>query len=233
MTLLAAHWLGAAETDVLKVICFGDSITGQPNLKRYLKWSSVLECMLDARLGDPNAMVLNRGIGGDTTSGACKRLAGDVLDLKPDIVVILLGGNDAQQGVDPAKVRENLETIVRACRKIDAKVLLMQYHVLPNPESPDTAWVKLADNNQLIADVATAEGVPVLDMHAPMERALKLSLTSELAGRKDGVADWRSVPLVQEHLVNAKDGVHLNSAGELVFAKTVFRKLDELGWIKK
>ena len=79
----------------MRIVCLGDSITGQPNLRAYLKWSFVLECMLEARIGEGKVTVLNRGIGGDTTGEALKRLQNDVLDEKPDIAIIMLGGNDA------------------------------------------------------------------------------------------------------------------------------------------
>ncbi|MDA0578694.1 MAG: GDSL-type esterase/lipase family protein, partial [Verrucomicrobia bacterium] len=76
----------------MKIVCLGDSITGQPNLAGYLKWSFVLEAMCDAAKGPGRVQVVNRGIGGDTSAGALKRLQGDVLDERPDVVVILLGG---------------------------------------------------------------------------------------------------------------------------------------------
>ena len=32
-------------------------------------------------------------------------------------------------------------------------------------------------------------------------------------------------------LVNATDGIHLNPRGEMVYARAIFAKLDELGWL--
>jgi lysophospholipase L1-like esterase len=216
----------------MKIVCLGDSITGQPNLKSYLKWSFVLECMCEARMGEGNVAVLNRGIGGDASGGALQRLQGDVLDEKPDIVIILLGGNDAGAKKSRAEVKSNLETIVRKCKAIGAKVLLLQYHVIPNPEHPETAWAHLDDNNDLIAEVAASESVPVLDMAQPMQDAFKSSKVSELLSYKNGVAVWETKPVLQEHLVSSKDGVHLNPGGELVFARTIFKKLQSLGWLQ-
>lgn len=215
-----------------KIICLGDSITGQPNLKSYLKWSFVLECMCEARMGEGNVTVLNRGIGGDSTGGALQRLQKDVVDEKPDIVIILLGGNDAGAKRSRAEVKSNLETIVRKCRAAGANVLLLQYHVIPNPEHPETAWTHLDDNNDLIAEVADAERVPVLDLAQPMQDAFKSSKVNELLSHKNGVAVWETKPILQEHLVSSKDGVHLNPGGELVFARTVFWKIQSLGWLQ-
>jgi lysophospholipase L1-like esterase len=214
-----------------KIACLGDSITGQPDLASYMKWSFILEAMCDAARGPGVVQVVNRGIGGDTAEGALKRLQGDVLDEQPDIVVILLGGNDAGQKRPPAAVKADLETIVRKTKAAGAKVLLLQYAVLPNPDHAETIWAHLEDNNGLIAEIAGEEQVPLLNMATVMEDALKNQQVTELKGcDKDGVATWETRPLTQNHLVSATDGVHLNPGGELVFARAIFDKLSRLGW---
>ncbi len=217
----------------VKIVCLGDSITGQPNLASYMKWSFILEAMCDAAKGPGAVQVVNRGIGGDTSAGALKRLQGDVLDETPDGVIILLGGNDAGQKRPPTDVKADLETIVRKVKGGGAKVLLLQYAVLPNPASPETAWVHLDDNNALIAEIAAAEQVPLLDMAMAMGEALKNQRVTELKGRDgNGIATWETRPLTQAHLVSASDGVHLSPGGELVFARAIFEKLSRLGWLE-
>jgi lysophospholipase L1-like esterase len=217
----------------IKIVCLGDSITGQPNLASYMKWSFILEAMCDAAKGPGLVQVVNRGIGGDTSAGAVKRLQGDVLDEKPEVAIVLLGGNDAGQKRAPADVKADLETIVRKVKGAGAKVLLLQYAVLPNPAGPETAWVHLDDNNALIAEIAAAEQVPVLDMASAMEEAFKNQLVTELKGRDgNGIATWETRPLSQSHLVSATDGVHLSPGGELVFARAIFQKLSQLGWLR-
>lgn len=210
-SIFAATVVGA---EPLRVICFGDSITGdrprQPYLHQYVKFSDMLQLMVEARVGAGNVTVLNRGWGGDGTTGALKRLKEDVLDEKPGITIILIGGNDRAGRHDVT--RTNLTSIVAQTKAAGSKVLLLQYHVVPNPEKPEKTWHHLAKNNDLIAAVAAEQQVPVLDMNAPMQAALKTQPQPELA--------------------NAVDGVHLNPGGELVFARTIFAKLVELGWIK-
>ena len=170
--------------------------------------------MLEVRLGSGNVIVHNRGIGGDSTPRVLARLKTDVLDIKPDIVVLLVGGNDAapDQSVPKATTAANLDKIIASVRNYGGKILLLQYHVIINPEKPEKMWAHLDSNNGLIAEVAAKNNVPVLDMSVPMKNGLKRHPLSEI--------------------VNTEDGVHLSPAGELIYAREVFWKLDELGWVK-
>lgn len=209
----ATGGMAMAGRSALRVVCLGDSITGWSDLSHYLKFSHILERMLKARAPDVAIEVFNRGIGGDTTDGVLKRLVPDALALKPDIVVLLIGGNDANSKAADTHERFacNYETILTNLLAAHVRVLALQYHVLPNPAHPETAWVHLDDHNDLIAKIATAHGVPVLDMGAAMRAAA------------------RAQPLAE--LVSETDGVHLNPGGELVFADAIYAKLGKLGWL--
>ena len=228
----------SAKSETLKVVCFGDSITGQPDHRKFLKWSDILACMLEARLGPGRSEVLNRGIAGDTTDGALARVDGDVVKEKPGVVVVLLGGND-MHGVPPeargaalAKVTANLREVFRRIRAAGAKILALQYHVIPNPADPEAAWAHLPLANPCLAAVAAEGGAPVLALNEIMAAAYAEGSFTALAGRDaSGAATWKTERLTQEHLVSAVDGVHLNPGGELVFARAVFAKLAELGWL--
>jgi lysophospholipase L1-like esterase len=209
----------------MKIVCFGDSITGwrarEPYLHRFIKFSDLLQAMLDARLGVGEATVLNRGWAGDKTyadpehdcPGATTRLRGDVLDERPDIAVVLIGGNDSQATPDDRlRTKRNLLEIFAAIRAAGIRALVMQYHSLPDPAKPDGAWRHLRAQNGLIAEAATAHGLPLLDMGEEMERAARVRPRAEL---------------VDEH-----DGVHLAPGGELVFAHAILAKFDALGWTR-
>ena len=50
---------------------------------------------LDAYFGKKNCLILNRGIGGDTSEYVLKRFAADVLQLKPRYCVMHIGINDS------------------------------------------------------------------------------------------------------------------------------------------
>ncbi|MEI6518848.1 MAG: SGNH/GDSL hydrolase family protein [bacterium] len=195
----------------LKVLCIGDSITGWADLSKYMKFSNVLELMIGVRVGFDAVTMTNKGIGGDTTQGVRERFHADVLQQQPDIVIMLIGGNDVARSFPQQQTRDNLNFMYSELKNANIRTLAMLYHVLPNPKNPATAWDTLDDNNQLIAETAKQYGIEILDMGSLMKDATKI--------------------YKYEELVNLNDGVHLNPGGELVFAKAIFNKLVELGWI--
>ncbi len=107
-----------------RVVCFGDSITkaGFPKvLGEILK--------LD---------VANAGVGGNTTAMGLKRIKKDVLDLKPDVVVVFFGTNDCRLAepevlVPLEKYKANLIDIADQCAKAGAKVVICTMPPI-NPE---------------------------------------------------------------------------------------------------
>jgi lysophospholipase L1-like esterase len=131
---------------------------------------------------------------------------------KPDVAVVLIGGNDkVQSDADRARTLANLEEIARRISGCGTRLLMLQYHPsMPAPENAHKAW-RLDDKNDLIARAAASVGAPVLSLAPAMRAAAEKHQRSEL--------------------VNAVDGVHLNPRGEIVFARAIFQKLDELGWI--
>jgi lysophospholipase L1-like esterase len=205
---------GAAEP--LRIVCFGDSITGYhprtPYLHAFIKFSDLLQLMLEARMGAERAVVLNRGWASDTSADALRRLQGDVLGEKPRIAIVLIGGNDEKDDPqDRDATRANLSAIASRIQAAGIRCLLLQYHVLPNPQAPHLAWEALAGNNDTIAAVAREHRTALLDMKAAMEKAAKRHRRAEL--------------------VDEIDGVHLRPRGEMVYARSIFRKLEQLGWI--
>ena len=67
--------------------------------------------------------VVNAGVSGDTTAGGLRRVDW-ALKLKPEIVIVELGANDALRGQDLGGVRANLDTIVERFQASGARVLV-------------------------------------------------------------------------------------------------------------
>jgi acyl-CoA thioesterase I len=67
----------------------------------------------------------NRGVNGDTTRDALLRLQKDALDAKPDIAIVLLGGNDYLKRVPEIETFQNLRSIITQLQSRGAVVLLV------------------------------------------------------------------------------------------------------------
>lgn len=80
-----------------------------------------LVTQLEQRL---NVSIINKGVSGDTTKDALARLP-DVLSEKPDILIVLLGGNDYLKHVPEAETFANLRTIITKAQSEGALVILV------------------------------------------------------------------------------------------------------------
>ncbi|SAL65524.1 arylesterase [Caballeronia terrestris] len=112
------------------IVVLGDSLSAEYGLPRDTGWVKLLRDRLEKERLDYS--VANSSISGDTTSGGRARLPAVLNRLKPAVVVVELGGNDALRGVPLATTEANLRTIVEASQAANAKVLLVGMYVPPN-----------------------------------------------------------------------------------------------------
>ena len=97
-----------------RVVFFGDSITDN--------WSKA-----DYGGFFPGKPYINRGIGGQTTSQMLLRFRPDVIDLRPDVVVILAGTNDIAGNSGPVSletVQGNLASMAELAKAHRIRVVL-------------------------------------------------------------------------------------------------------------
>ena len=112
------------------MLVLGDSLSAEYGLPRGSGWVALLEAKLAReRIA---AKVVNASISGDTTSGGRSRLPALLAQIKPDVVVIELGGNDALRGLPLTMTQDNLTAMVRAAKAAGARVLLVGMQVPPN-----------------------------------------------------------------------------------------------------
>jgi lysophospholipase L1-like esterase len=99
------------------IICFGDSLTEGVGAGPGEDYPSALSRLIAAP-------VVNAGHRGDTTAAALNRLARDVLDKNPRLVIVLLGANDFLRQVPVGETRKNMETIVQRIQERGAMVVI-------------------------------------------------------------------------------------------------------------
>ena len=112
------------------LLVLGDSLSAEYGLRRGSGWVGLLE----ARLGEKDFRyrIVNASISGETTSGGVSRIDELLNRVRPSIVIVELGGNDALRGLSIATTQQNLDTIVARSRKARASVLLVGMQIPPN-----------------------------------------------------------------------------------------------------
>jgi len=111
------------------LLVFGDSLSAGYGLEAGQSFPDYLQKKLDAE--KLPWRVVNQGISGDTTEGGVARLDTG-LAVKPEVVVLELGGNDGLRGLPLETTRGNLNQMIEAFQKSGAKVVLAGMTLPPN-----------------------------------------------------------------------------------------------------
>lgn len=147
---------------------------------------------------------LNQGISGETTGAMLKRLS--FLDeTKPETILLMAGINDLKSGVSEADLLANYRTMIQTLRQKHPETELVVQSILPHggpamtvPEAEQLKAIpneKIFQLNQKLATIAKEEQVLFLNLYP-------------LFTDQDG--------LLRSDLTT--DGLHLNSAGYLVWS---------------
>ena len=123
----ACVWAG--EDKVPVILAFGDSLTAGFGVAPSESYPARLQRLLDEK--GYHYKVVNAGVSGETTAGGAARIDW-VLQHEPEIVILELGANDGLRGLPIFEMQRNLETIIEACQKRGAKVLLAGMEITPN-----------------------------------------------------------------------------------------------------
>jgi acyl-CoA thioesterase I len=130
--LTLAVLLGAAAAtanDACRIAVLGDSLATAYGLAVEAGFPAQLERRLRAEGYD--CVVLDAGVGGDTTAGGLARLDWALAD-RPSHVIVELGGNDGLRALPPEQMEQNLDAIVSRLRNDGVAVLLAGMRAPPN-----------------------------------------------------------------------------------------------------
>jgi len=189
----------ANATSPLKIVALGDSLTRgyQPagNLDVFFGETPYTD-FLRERCGGVVEFV-NRGINGDMTSGMVARFDRDVLDVRPDYMLLLGGANDIGWGVPNAGILDNLTKMLR--RAAGAGIKPCACTVPPVRGWDEGNRLRLELNSKL-AEHCAAESIPWVDLYAPLIDGPGGNLRPEFSG----------------------DGLHLTEAGYLAMAEAIW-----------
>jgi acyl-CoA thioesterase-1 len=144
--------MGAAAASERVIVAFGDSLTAGFGVPADQTYPALLGERL--RREGYDYRVVNAGVSGDTTAGGLRRVDW-ALRLKPEIVILELGVNDALRGQNLAAVRANLDQLVARFQAAGARVLVAGMRLPPN------YGTRYADDfHRLFGEVARTRNAP-------------------------------------------------------------------------
>jgi acyl-CoA thioesterase-1 len=195
--VIAASWTSCHARAGPLVAFLGDSLTSGWRLREDEVWPALLARALAEK--GRTVRVLNAGVSGDTAAKALARLS-EVLEHRPDVLVVALGTNDALLGLPLEATENTIDRIVVEAQAARARVLLVGVRLATGTSAP-------------LVGVAAGDA----------EQARRLA---ELFPR---LASTRRLPLVPDLLAGVAgepallfpDRLHPNAAGHLRLAENV------------
>ena len=176
-----------------KIVAFGDSLTAGFGLLEKESYPYLLQEKL--RADGLDFEVVNAGVSGDTTLGGLERIDW-VLEMENIKILILeLGANDLMRGVPAAKVKSNLDTIIRKAKAKNVRILLCGMLAPPAGGAVDYS----REFTLVFPDLATEYKVDFLPF-----------LLANVALKKE---------------LNQADGIHPNVDGEKIMTDNVYKAL--------
>lgn len=194
----------------MKIICHGDSLTEGVDIEKAYRWPSLLGNNLKCE-------VTNHGIGGDTTAGMLSRFSFEVLQQRPDVVILLGGTNDLWWYLTSDTILANMASMVCQAR---------HYGIAPVIGLPLPLWLERVEEQDweipkggyrtlnrrinelvlLLRKCATEWETPVLDFYA-------LFFNDQEALRSDLFLD---------------DGLHANQEGHRIMGQAAVKQFREI-----
>lgn len=190
--------LSAGDAEPIRVACVGDSLTRGTEYTLFL-WS---------QLGS-GYIISDFGVGGTTVSTASEKPYMNesafhlAQSFQPDIVIVMLGTNDAGLNQTKESFIQDYTTLIGAFQALSTKPVI--FIVKPPPIVNSTALSnnRLAGTiNPAIAEVAAQTGATLIDAYTPM-----LNYPSDYT-----------------------DGVHPNADGAKIIADTIYNSLARAGF---
>ena len=145
-----------AETDRPVILAVGESTTAGYGVDREFSYPAQLQQRLDER--GYHYRVVNHGVSGSTTQAALTRLDRG-LALKPRIVIIALGGNDAASHFSIDTTRANLGKLVSMFKRVGAEVFLANRNLPGDGRDADSLFAELAKEHHAVLMPPLTSGV--------------------------------------------------------------------------
>ena len=225
----------------MKILCFGDSLTrGVSFINGRLKilknnYPKILQELLKkSSKGEEDIQVINKGVFNDNSDLLIARLEGDVIEERPDYVIIEIGGNDcdfawsevAKKPNDKHDAKVPLDRYISNLKSILIKVkgegITPILSTLP-PLDPVRYYNRITDNfsPQVSNWICKVGGIE--HWHSNYNRAIKI-VAEELDVLVIDVRHAIKCAGDFKELIS-DDGIHLTEKGYEVLATEIFQKV--------
>jgi len=173
--------------------------------------------LVDALLGSVypalGGRVVNMGLGGNTVRDLAKRWQGDVLDLEPNWVSVMIGTNDVWRQFDSPRQTETHvgpeeyartldELVTRTLPGVKNMVLMTPFYLEPN--RADAMRARMDEYGEIVKALAANYGTLLVDTQAAFDEVLQYYYPATLA--------W--------------DRVHPSQTGHMVIARAFLNALE-------
>jgi lysophospholipase L1-like esterase len=189
-TLLLPATLRAVEpipafTSGARILFQGDSITdgnrgrsADPNHILGHGYAFIVAAKFGAAFPEAKLEFFNRGVSGNTVLDLEKRWQKDTLDLKPDVLSILIGVNDNGRGVPLEQFERVYDRLIADTKAANPKLKLVLCepfivnHLATTPQSgsPNAGIVK---RQEIVAKLAAKHGAALVHFQAALDEATK------------------------------------------------------------
>ena len=202
------------------IIGFGDSLTYGYGVDINTSYIDRLDKYMPLYYPSISWNIVKKGVNGDNTKGALKRLKKDVLDLNPNIVIILFGTNDSStydnSFCSQFEYEKNLSEIITKIKAhnnrtglnncVPIPVLVTPPPVIDEKIAPFTSCNRIKQYAYIVKKLASEYNCPVVDFYNYM--------VEESQGN------------IKEYLQD--DGVHLSYKGYDCMYDCIFSELTKL-----
>ena len=137
--------LDAISTDA-KILAFGDSLTYGSGVKKEQSYPSQLSKLI-------NRTIINAGLPGELSGDGLARLPALLDRHKPELMILIHGGNDMLRKKDVNSAAENLRGMIREAQNRNIDVVMM---AVPNPTlilSPAGFYKEVAEEMNIPIEV--------------------------------------------------------------------------------
>lgn len=174
----------AAFAPKARVLFQGDSITdmargrgADPNHVLGHSYVFLIAAKYGAAFPELDVDFVNRGVGGSTVLDLEKRWQKDALDLRPDVLSVLIGVND-NKGVPVDQYEKVLDKLLADARAANPKVKLVLGEPFGLPVGPrKDSWDEwnggLAKRREVVAKLAKAHGAALVRYQRVFDEAVK------------------------------------------------------------